>query len=267
MTIEIITPNDGWILHRMAHKLAARIPGVTVVDKPSGAADIVYFMHYHMYRAVTVGTAAWFTHREPDGHPLHHRWSEVADAVDLCIASCDLYAEQLPSEKTVVILPGVDDRFQPRKLRVGVACQWAHGNEHRKGLDLIRRLNDECADWIDLRLTNGDIPDDDMVAWYQGLSVYLVSSRIEGGPQPALEAAACGIPVVAPRVGFMSILEQLNPSLFITFYEAGNYEEMVTAIKQAGEPLYRRHAHLIRRDFSWDRFAQQHREQFEKLLI
>ena len=44
---------------------------------------------------------------------------------------------------------------------------------------------------------------DEMRAFYQSLSVYVCASRSEGTPNPCLEAAACGVPVVTTPVGNM----------------------------------------------------------------
>ncbi|MFN3244563.1 MAG: glycosyltransferase [Planctomycetota bacterium] len=43
----------------------------------------------------------------------------------------------------------------------------------------------------------------EMRTFYQGLDVYVCASRVEGTPNPALEAAACGVPIVSTRVGNM----------------------------------------------------------------
>ena len=43
----------------------------------------------------------------------------------------------------------------------------------------------------------------EMLEFYRTLDVYLVASQFEGTPNPALEAAACGVPLIASRVGNM----------------------------------------------------------------
>jgi len=43
----------------------------------------------------------------------------------------------------------------------------------------------------------------EMRSFYQGLDVYVCASRVEGTPNPALEAAACGVPIISTRVGNM----------------------------------------------------------------
>jgi glycosyltransferase involved in cell wall biosynthesis len=42
---------------------------------------------------------------------------------------------------------------------------------------------------------------DELATAYHALDVYLVTSRQEGGPKSAFEAAACGVPLVSTRVG------------------------------------------------------------------
>lgn len=238
----------------MATEIAARNSGVFICRTPSGQADVTYFLHYHMYTPVSTPSAAWFTHLEPEPHPLHNRWFEVAEAVTACVASCDLYAATLPTHKTRVILPGVDTGFVPRRLKVGTACQWAHGNEYRKGKDLLERLRDE--DWIDLRLTNGS--ERDMLGWYQDLDVYLVSSRYEGAPLPAIEAALCGLRIVAPRIGVLPIIEQYHP---VEWYESGDYKSLLQALHNVD---FERESPLSQ-IFSWDIFAREHMRLFEEL--
>jgi glycosyltransferase involved in cell wall biosynthesis len=44
---------------------------------------------------------------------------------------------------------------------------------------------------------------EEMPEYYRGLDAYIVASRTEGTPNPALEAAACGVPSISTRVGNM----------------------------------------------------------------
>jgi glycosyltransferase involved in cell wall biosynthesis len=44
---------------------------------------------------------------------------------------------------------------------------------------------------------------DEMLDFYRDLDVYVCASRSEGTPNPCLEAAACGVPLVTTRVGNM----------------------------------------------------------------
>lgn len=58
---------------------------------------------------------------------------------------------------------------------------------------------------------------DEMRAFYQSLHVYVCASRSEGTPNPCLEAAACGVPVVTTPVGNMpELIRDGENGLFIT---------------------------------------------------
>jgi len=58
-----------------------------------------------------------------------------------------------------------------------------------------------------------------------GLDVLLVCARNEGGPQPVLEALACGVPVVSTEVGFVTDLQAILPRQITVF------ERQETAVK------------------------------------
>lgn len=251
MRIEIKTPGDGWILQRFAEWIQRYSRNeVTLTRQPSGRADVTYFCHYNEFEPVNTTTAALFTHLEPPDHPLAARWREVAGQVDLCIAMSEPYRQHLPQDKTAVILPGVAESFTPAPIRVGVAAQRAHGNDYRKGRDLLARLRYEGHHWFTLVECAGEIDYHAMPAWYRGLDVYLVSSRYEGGPMPALEAAACGIPIVAPRVGFIDAL--IAEGARVVTYPPGDYDAMVYALETFRRDNGRLHL------WTWQRWARQH---------
>jgi len=252
MYVEIVQPNDGWIVHRMAQAIQARVEGVRLVEKATGRGDVTYFMPYSTFKDTRGRTMALFTHREEMGHWLHNWWTTVAERVDHCVAMTGRYMGELPAEKSTVILPGVDERYSPRKLRVGVAGKLHKGNSWRKGKDLLDRLGKEK--WIELTISGGGMEPAMMPGWYRGLDVYLVASRIEGGPMGAIEAAACGVPVVAADVGFTALVPGVK--LFLP----GDYEAMIGLLREFyGDPG------AVRAEFSWDRWAEEHQALFEKV--
>jgi glycosyltransferase involved in cell wall biosynthesis len=91
-------------------------------------------------------------------------------------------------------------------LRVGWAGSLANqGAEHRgfpnviepavaavPGVELVTAIREQY--WRNR---------DEMLDFYRDLDVYVCASRSEGTPNPALEAAACGVPVVTTPVGNM----------------------------------------------------------------
>ena len=109
---------------------------------------------------------------------------------------------------------GVDTRFfSPAErssrngpLRVGWAGSLAnHGTDSRGFRDFIVPAT-AAVDGLELATA---IREDTwrgpeaMRDWYRSLDVYLCASRSEGTPNPCLEAAACGVPLLTTRVGNM----------------------------------------------------------------
>ena len=65
----------------------------------------------------------------------------------------------------------------------------------------------EAVDGIELKVQSkesGAITDDNkMREFYNALDLYIIASRSEGTPRPAIEAAACGVPVISTDVGII----------------------------------------------------------------
>ncbi len=146
-----------------------------------------------------------------------------------------------PQEKpTTVVLHGVDlERFRrvsPQRQRlhipkdafvVGfVGSRTSNEDEGRKGLDtliaaLLRSKNNvpnlhvaflglgwdaEVAQLSAAGISSnycGFLPETRLAEFYSSIDVYVMTSRVEGGPCTVLESMACETPVVATRVGLV----------------------------------------------------------------
>lgn len=65
------------------------------------------------------------------------------------------------------------------------------------------RLEQAGIDYLNV----GFVPSEKMTTLYHALDAYLVTSRVEGGPQAILEAMATKIPVYSTRVGVSNLLD------------------------------------------------------------
>jgi len=106
---------------------------------------------------------------------------------------------------------GLRERARRSEMRVGWAGSLTnHGPDQRgvhdliipavrsvKGLDVLLAAREEK--WRD---------PDEMLEFYRSIDIYICASSSEGTPNPCLEAAACGVPVVTTRVGNMPELIQ-----------------------------------------------------------
>ena len=93
-----------------------------------------------------------------------------------------------------------------RPLRVGWAGSLTnHGTGHRGVHEFIAPAV-AAVEGAELRLAAREQTwrsQEEMLDFYRSLDVYVCASRTEGTPNPCLEAAACGLPVVTTRVGNM----------------------------------------------------------------
>lgn len=257
--IEIVTPGDGWVCDRLGAALLA-LEGTVMVQEASGQAALTYFLPYSLYQPVTSPTAAYFTHREPEGHGLHDFWSHVGEMVDRIVTMNGirginghvLFPHTLV-EKVRTILPFIEDHYLRTRLVVGVAGLEHQRNETRKGVDLVERLEGEP--WAEVRRTRGKLSATALRAWWQEIDVYLVASRNEGGPMGAVAAVAQGIPVVMPRIGLYAYLPGVHS------YPVGDYEAMVATLRKFHEQRVWMAEHFGRAVF-----VEQHRQLFEELL-
>ncbi len=95
-------------------------------------------------------------------------------------------------------------------------------------------LTGPARGYVKKRLTEAKIPFahyylknyPDIVKYYQALDLYIVASRVEGGPKAILECMACGIPLVTTDVGLASdIITSDNKIAKIA--KTGGVEEIV----------------------------------------
>lgn len=137
----------------------------------------------------------------------------------------DIYAKLpgYPSPKAI-LEDGVDlTLFKPRKLErfrdigkreivigwVGNS-KWAAEIEDFKGFHTILQpaLAELQAEGLAIRTVFADrqerfIPHEQMPDYYSEIDLYICTSRIEGTPNPVLEAMACGVPVISTDVGIV----------------------------------------------------------------
>jgi len=146
----------------------------------------------------------------------------------------------VPKEKITLIYNGVDtdvyspkDKLQSRKrlgiatkvFTIGFSAKASSNHDERKGIDIFLKVLSKLSSsenldiqvvltgigWKTLikkyslnkiRINSFDyLPVEKMADYFNSLDVYLVTSRIEGGPVPLLEAMSCGVPVVTTPVG------------------------------------------------------------------
>jgi len=126
---------------------------------------------------------------------------------------------------------GVDTTFfrppvHPRAATTGLRVGWAgsltnHGPTHRGVQEVIAPAAalagaELCLAAREARWRTAA----EMVDFYHSIDVYVCASRSEGTPNPCLEAAACGLPVITTPVGNMPELIRDGVNGFLVRREA-----------------------------------------------
>lgn len=269
--INIVYPPDGWIMHHIGEQLAARIPNSRRVPVDSGQllndlhADngllnepgkhLNYFINYGMFRRKTRHyDVGFFTHPDPKG-----KFFEIADQVDYAVCMCRQYRDLLQSRgqtNCTYILLAADEIYRP-KLVLGVVANISVYQE-RKGVALLEQV--VRLDFVDLRITNGKLPREELPSFYRGVDYVLVASDLEGGPMCIPEGAACGKKIICPLdIGFADDYRSV-----IIPYERSNFE----SLRQVLLGLYARKPPVPSevRDRTWDHVAREHEAVFNRIL-
>jgi len=139
---------------------------------------------------------------------------KYSDAV--IINNYEMWEKSGKLSKTYYIANGVDGEIFKNKIPIEKRQNkilWCGSKFHRevKGYDKflipLKQKLSKSGIVLDLKLTDSmhgkKLTSKEMATWYNTGSVYLCTSKTEGTPNPALEAAACGCSIVSTRVGNM----------------------------------------------------------------
>ena len=267
--LRVITEKEGWIMHRKGKEIADRIENSRInTDYPE--ANIHYYINYGYFnkRPASGICVANFTHFDSD--KLADKWVEVAHEVDHCIAVCEEAAHNLikfgvPQQKITVIRVGADKSFKPAMV-LGLCGRVYPGG--RKGEHLVHRLleDSEVMDNLSIVASNETwscptLKTNTSHDFYSAIDFLLVTSLLEGGPVPFMEALAMGKLAIAPSIGVIGEFPHID-------YEVGNYESLKKAILTTKSQFLRERFRLssFMEGYNWESWAYQHIVLFQDLL-
>ncbi len=110
----------------------------------------------------------------------------------------------------------------------------------------------------------------DIVPYWQALDLYLITSRIEGGPKAIFEAWATGVPLVSTKVGMVPDLAQNGESAILTEVEdtqaiiAG--AEQILNNKELREKLTVNGLNEVQK-YSWEKIAERYYKELYSPII
>jgi glycosyltransferase involved in cell wall biosynthesis len=116
----------------------------------------------------------------------------------------------------------------------------------------------------------GRVPHEQLPAWYRSADLFVLSSEFDNSPNVALEAMACGLPVVATDVGGLREYVQVDVNGLLV--PPGDARELARAmVRYAADPdLARRVGWRNRQDavarFSWAQSARSLRDVYRRVV-
>ncbi|WEG15362.1 glycosyltransferase family 4 protein [Alkalihalophilus pseudofirmus] len=108
------------------------------------------------------------------------------------------------------IFKPINTPLQNKKVKIGwVGRIDTETHRSHKGIDLVYEALKSLDVELELRTFNEKkVTRNEMVQFYQSLDMFICSSISEQHPMPVLEAAACGVPIIATNVGIVPELIQ-----------------------------------------------------------
>lgn len=262
--LELIISDRNWVLESFANELVKHAPEnkfeIKINEKPSGDADIYYFMPYSIFKkvkgAINVG---FFTHIEDDFPEAIKKFFKVARQCDLCICMSKKYEKRLKNEginNVVTIFPGVSKKKFFPKLKIGVVGRAYHTG--RKNEALVSKLLG--SEKFEFHFTGEGWPsrtvyyaDDELNDFYNKIDYLLIPAKIEGGPMPLMEALAAGTQVIAPDVGFVEEFPHIS-------YKNSDFNSLNEVLNELYDNKIRETEILD--PFSWEKYAREHFRHF-----
>ena len=114
------------------------------------------------------------------------------------------------------------------------------------------------------------IPHDQMYKIYQDMDVFVVASLEDGTPNPALEAASCGRPIISNRIGNMPELIKDGVNGFLVERHVDDYVEKITWLQSHRSKLIKmgkKARETVEKYWTWEIQAENYRNMFKNIFV
>jgi len=266
MKVHIVVKLDGWILEKQAREIEKRLNYVTVGDQHSRNADINYYMSYALFTDKTKFDMCYFTAYQPNHPTLALLWEKAAKNCDLAVASANRYIKKLKEfgvKRIEMIVPGFDKKLFYPILRVGIVGKTDEITD-RKNASFVKKLMETVPKNVKFVFAGEGwpakckmYPYEKMPDFYRAVDVIFIPSKVESSPMPVVEALACGIPVIAPDIGYLDMFPH-------TEYKVDDIKSALKAIDKHLKIKMKRYNYV--KEYTWDNWAEKHRKLFEEIV-
>jgi glycosyltransferase involved in cell wall biosynthesis len=177
----------------------------TIMVNDSSNSDITFYLpYYEMCVASKRPCVVFMSHQEQNNKVLADKFVSSALTADFAVSMSKKYMELLKGcgvKNIIQIKPGVDStkyilrtkKSNEGKLIVGYVGR-KYSSTNRKNLKLLDKIMN--LSFVDLRITDGKILEQDMPEFYDVCDLIAQPSLIEGGSMAIIEALSCGVPIL-----------------------------------------------------------------------
>ena len=114
------------------------------------------------------------------------------------------------------------------------------------------------------------IPHKEMYKIYQEMDVFLIASTEDGTPNPGLEAAACGRPIISNRIGNMPELIKNGVNGFIVKRDIESYVDKIKWLQDNRDKMItmgQKAREAIEKYWTWKIQAENYRKMFREIFV
>jgi len=114
------------------------------------------------------------------------------------------------------------------------------------------------------------IPHDQMYQIYQKMDVFIVASVEDGTPNPALEAASCGRPIISNRIGNMPEFIEDGVNGFLVDRNIDEYVEKIKWLQNNRDKMIKmgqKARETVEKYWTWEKQAENYRNMFKNIFV
>ncbi len=114
------------------------------------------------------------------------------------------------------------------------------------------------------------IPHDQMYKIYQKMDVFIVASTEDGTPNPALEAASCGRPIISNRIGNMPEFIEDGVNGFLVNRNVDEYVEKITWLQNNRDKMIKmgqKARETVEKYWTWEIQSENYRNMFKEIFV
>lgn len=114
------------------------------------------------------------------------------------------------------------------------------------------------------------IPHNEMYQIYQKMDVFIVASTEDGTPNPALEAASCGRPIISNRIGNMPEFIEDGVNGFLVNRDVDEYVEKINWLQNNRDKMIKmgqKARETVEKGWSWKIQSENYRNMFKEIFV